>query len=110
MSLSESTPTLSLSDIMHHMTPSPVPPADRNLEPGPSDTTKERAGSPEPLTENDVQSIKHRLQEMGVWSSRRHAAPDRSLDPTANISNLSSREKELVEMVESNLGATLVFF
>ncbi|KAF5321070.1 hypothetical protein D9619_000134 [Psilocybe cf. subviscida] len=83
MTSAEKSPLLHLSDIMHHMSPSPVP-AEQERERSGSATP--RGASPEPVSETEALGIRRRLQEMGLW---RPAATD----------NLSSREKELVDMI-----------
>ena len=107
MNSNENPPQLTLSDIMHHMSPSPVPAED--LRPEDSEmggqflngSQREREGSPKPLTEADVVAMRRRLHELGFFLDR-----DRN---ELNIGDMvrhsddftvtTSREKELVNMV-----------
>lgn len=86
MNSAEKSPLLHLSDIMHTMSPSPEQEEDNDHDERGSITP--RGPSPEPVTESEALEIRRRLQEMGLW---------RPLPPALN--NLSSREKELVDMV-----------
>lgn len=108
MNSNEIPPLLDLSDIMHHMSPSPVPPE----EPGTTMVTttvpqiniaRERGGSPERPSETDVLGFRRRLEEMGLWASRR---PDGSQADANPDSITSSRESELLKMV--GMGTCLV--
>ncbi|KAF8967486.1 hypothetical protein BDZ97DRAFT_2073535 [Flammula alnicola] len=99
MSLADNLPTLALSDIMHHMSPSPVPLEEHNPETEQIGSLRERAASPEPLSEADVLGIRRRLEEMGLLVARRQIGTERNASSTSQLSNLSSREKELVDMV-----------
>ena len=103
-------PQLTLSDIMHHMSPSPVPPEDLLLRPEDSELggsflngsqREEREGSPKPLTEADVVGMRRRLQELGFLLDR-----DRNELNIGDMSRHSDdfsvttlRETELVNMV-----------
>ncbi|KIM38737.1 hypothetical protein M413DRAFT_241268 [Hebeloma cylindrosporum] len=95
-------PLLDLSDIMHHMSPSPVP-AENSGATTPTPTTVqqnsiaiERAVSPERASETDVLGFRRRLEEMGLWGWRR---PDGSQADANPDSSTSSRERELLKMV-----------
>ena len=72
----ENPPQLALSDIMHHMSPSPVPAEDpglEDLEMGGQilkGSQREGEGSPEPLSEGDVMAMRRRLQELGFSLNR----------------------------------------
>jgi hypothetical protein len=76
MSSNENPPQLTLSDIMHHMSPSPVPAED--LRPEDSEmggqildgSQREREGSPKPPTEADVVAMRRRLHELGFLLDR----------------------------------------
>ncbi|KAK1225335.1 hypothetical protein PQX77_011753 [Marasmius sp. AFHP31] len=89
LSQESSTSSLALSDIIHTNTLSPGPPT--ALRPRASEATRnvqsspERSGSPEPLREEELDSYRTRIREMGLLSG----ASDM----------VSSREKELSEMV-----------
>lgn len=87
MSPAEQTPLLHLSDIMHHLSPSPIS-VEHEWERSGSATP--RGPSPEPVSETEALGIRRRLEEMGIWKSARD--------------NLSSREKELVDMVRFHHG------
>jgi hypothetical protein len=76
--MSQDTPSLALSDIMHTMSPSPAP-QDPVVQLRPKSTT------PEPVQEDDVQRIRSRVAEMGLTGG--------------DQDNASAREKELVDMV-----------
>lgn len=107
MNSNENPPQLTLSDIMHHMSPSPVPAED--LRPEDSElggqflngSLREREGSPKPLTEADVVAMRRRVHELGFLLDR-----DRN---ELNIGNMTQhsddftvstlKEKELVNMV-----------
>jgi hypothetical protein len=103
MNSNEIPPLLDLSDIMHHMSPSPVPPED----PGTTTSTtvvpqiniaRERGVSPERPSETDVLGFRRRLEEMGLWASRRPDGSQSQAD--ANPDGItSSRESELLKMV-----------
>ncbi|KAJ8087245.1 hypothetical protein PM082_006075 [Marasmius tenuissimus] len=89
LSQESSTSSLALSDIIHTSTLSPGPPT--ALKPRASEATRsvqsssERSGSPEPLQEEELNSYRNRIREMGLLSG----ASDM----------VSPREKELSEMV-----------
>ena len=104
MSLTDVPPSLELSDIMHHMSPSPVPPEDpgsttaaTTIQQG--DIAEERAASPTGPSETDVLGFRRRLEEMGLWSSKRHNGLQENAMSDSNFSSTSSRERELLEMV-----------
>ena len=78
-------PPLALSDIMRSFTPSPghegeVDEDQDHVRPG-----KSRSISPEPLEQSEIDSMKSRLLELGIGTSR---------EPS-----FSTRERELVDMV-----------
>jgi hypothetical protein len=104
MSSTDIPPSLELSDIMHHMSPSPVPPED----PGsitPTTTiqqsiiAEERAESPDMPSETDVLGFRRRLEEMGFWTSKRHNGLQENAISDGKVSNTNSRERELLDMV-----------
>jgi hypothetical protein len=78
--LDASEPSLTLSDIIHTVSPSPSPQLD---------TGHQRAdtASPEPLTEAEITQMRRRVTEMGFSSTDKGKL------------NTNSREKELVDMV-----------
>ena len=79
-------PPLALSDIMHPFTPSPGHEGDVDEDQdGAQPQETSRTVSPEPLEQSEIDSIKSRLLQLGIGTSR---------EPT-----LSSRERELVDMV-----------
>jgi hypothetical protein len=107
MSSNENPPQLTLSDIMHHMSPSPVPAEDLRHEDSEmggqflNGSQREREGSPKPLTEADVVGMRRRLNELGFFLDR-----DRNELNIGDMSRHSDdfsvttlREKELVNMV-----------
>ena len=106
MCWNEATPSLALSDIMHQMSPSPVP-IDEQQTPTASTSHErrpriERELSPEPVTETDVLNIRMRLQEMGFEVALPTSGPGvaGSLSKSQSaMNNASSREKELLDMV-----------
>ncbi|KAJ3491550.1 hypothetical protein NLJ89_g11329 [Agrocybe chaxingu] len=105
MSSNDNPPTLDLSDIMHHMSPSPVP---FDEQPLPSTNSNEqtpkhnRDASPEPISRADVQTIRRRLEEMGLIATRQRTAAEAAESSSRRLissGNASSREKELVDMI-----------
>ena len=81
-------PPLALSDIMRSFTPSPG--HEGELEEGQDHThpEKSRTVSPEPLEQSEIDSMKSRLSELGIGTSREPA--------------LSARERELAGMVPNS--------
>ena len=107
MSSNENPPQLTLSDIMHHMSPSPVPADD--LRPEDSEmggqflngSQREREGSPKPLAKADVVGMRRRLHELGFLLDRDQNELNIG-DMTRHSDDFSVttlREKELVNMV-----------
>lgn len=107
MNSNENPPQLTLSDIMHHMSPSPVPAED--LRPEDSEmggqflngNQREREGSPKPLTEADAVAMRRRLHELGYLLDRDRIESNIE-DMTRHSDDFSIttlREKELVHMV-----------
>jgi len=78
-------PPLALSDIMHPFTPSPGHEGEVDEEQDHTLPEASRTASPEPLEQSEIDSIKSRLLQLGIGSSR---------EPT-----LSTRERELTDMV-----------
>ena len=78
-------PPLALSDIMHPFTPSPGHEGEVDEDQDHALPEASRTVSPEPLEQSEIDSIKSRLLQLGIGSSR---------DPT-----LSTRERELTDMV-----------
>ena len=107
MSSNENPPQLTLSDIMHHMSPSPVPADD--LRPEYSElggqflngSQREREESPKPLAEADVVAMRRRLHELGFLLDRdRNELIIEDMNRhTDDFSVMTLREKELVNMV-----------
>ena len=107
MSSNENPPQLTLSDIMHHMSPSPVPAEDLRHEDSEmggqflNGSQREREGSPKPLTEADVVGMRRRLQELGFLLDRDRN--ELNIEDMARHSDdftvTTLREKELVNMV-----------
>ena len=107
MSSNENPPQLTLSDIMHHMSPSPVPAED--LRPEDSEmggqflngSQREREGSPKPLTEADVVGMRRRLHEFGFLLDRdRNELNIEDMTRHSDDFTITSvREKERVNMV-----------
>src|SRR5271155_3140088 len=106
MSSNENPPQLALSDIMHHMSPSPVlvedsrPAADSEMG-GPYSnwSRRERGGSPEPLTEADVVAMRRRLHALGFSLDRDFNELSTVEDLTRHsddFGNATLRERELV--------------
>jgi hypothetical protein len=104
---------LALSDIMHPMSPSPVPLEEQQTTPTsvldvlqttPTSVldvlqaTGLREWSPEPLTESEFSNIRNRLHQMGLITT--YGSDDEQLPlRRVNIaSNLSLRETELTDM------------
>lgn len=109
MSSNENPLQLTLSDIMHHMSPSPVsteesrPVEDSDMG-GPylDGSRREREGSPEQLTETDVVGMRRRLHALGfsLERDRNELGIDGEVTrPSNDFGNTTSREKELVNMV-----------
>lgn len=109
MSSNENPPQLALSDIMHHMSPSPVPAEDSTTAeypemggPYPNGIRREREGSPEPLTEADVVAIRRRLHELGISLGRDRNELNIGEDlnrHSDDFGDANLRERELVNMV-----------
>ena len=78
-------PPLALSDIMRSFTPSPGREGGVDEDKDCAHNEKSRAVSPEPLEQPEIDSIKSRLLELGIGTSREPA--------------LSTRERELADMV-----------
>jgi len=78
-------PPLALSDIMHPFTPSPGREGEVDEDQDCANPETPRTVSPEPLEQSEIDSIKSRLLQLGIGTS---------CEPT-----LSSRERELVDMV-----------
>jgi len=78
-------PPLALSDIMHPFTPSPGHEGDVDEDQDRTHPETSRTVSPEPLEQSEIDSIKSRLLQLGIGTSREHT--------------LSSRERELADMV-----------
>lgn len=103
ISSTDNPPVLSLSDIMHPMSPSPAPLEEQHTTPEPVLDKSQAAGlrewSLEPSTESEYSDIQNRLHEMGLITT--YGANDEQLSlGRVNIdSNLSSRERELTDMV-----------
>jgi hypothetical protein len=108
MCSNENPPQLTLSDIMHHMSPSPAPAED----PRPEDSEMggqtlnrsqgEREASPEPLTETDVLAMRRRLHTLGFSLDRDPNELSIGEDLTRHsddFGDMTLREKELVNMV-----------
>ncbi|EGN94948.1 hypothetical protein SERLA73DRAFT_113661 [Serpula lacrymans var. lacrymans S7.3] len=74
-------PSLALSDIVHIMSPSPVPQASLDD----SHLLRQKSSTPEPLQESEVQKMRTRIVDMGFSG----------IDQV----NASSREKELLDMI-----------
>ena len=107
MSSNENPPQLMLSDIMHHMSPSPIPAEDLRAEDSElgghflNGSQREREESLKPLTEADAVAMRRRLHELGFLLDR-----DRN---ELNIEDMTRhsddftvttlKEKELVDMV-----------
>jgi hypothetical protein len=75
-------PSLTLSDIIHTISPSPSPQDDTGFQ-------RAETASPERLTEADISQIRRRVTDMGISSSSNGKV------------NASLREKELVQMVHA---------
>jgi hypothetical protein len=102
-------PLLDLSDIMHHMSPSPVPPEDLGATTATTtvpqiNIARERDVSPERPSETDVLGFRRRLEEMGLWASRR---PDGSQADANPDGITSSKESELLNMVSMGTSSVL---
>ncbi|CAA7259434.1 unnamed protein product [Cyclocybe aegerita] len=106
MSSNDNPPTLDLSDIMHHMSPSPVPFEEPPLPPATNSDEQtpknNRDASPEPISESNIQTIRRRLEEMGLVATRQRIAAEAGESSSSRLissGNTSSREKELVDMI-----------
>ena len=100
MSSNENLPSLSLSDIMHPMSPSPAPVEDQL--PAPLDAHHPRYdpdAQQEPLTDSEVLIIRNRLQELGLVISYRSENEDLPIPRLGIANHLNLREKELIDMV-----------
>ena len=95
-------PVLALSDIMHPMSPSPVPLEEQQTTSASVldalQATGLREWSPEPLTESEISNIRNRLHQMGLITT--YSSDDEQLPlRRVNIaSDLSLRERELTDM------------
>ena len=78
-------PPLALSDIMRSFTPSPGHEGEVDEDNDPAHAKKSRTVSPEPLEQSEIDSMKSRLLELGITTSREQT--------------LSTRERELADMV-----------
>jgi hypothetical protein len=78
--LDASEPSLTLSDIIHTVSPTPSPQLD-------GEARRPHTPSPEPLTEAEIVQMRRRVTEMGFSSTSK------------GLSNANPREKELVDMV-----------
>lgn len=83
------TPSLSLSDIMHPMSPSPTPQlcSLSNVASEEILSDEQRASTPEPLHEGDISEMRRKIAAMGLLNE----------NPSA-----TQNEKELVNMVSSH--------
>ena len=107
MSSNENPLQLTLSDIMHHMSPSPVPAEDsrpaEDAEMGASylnGSQREREGSPEPLTDTDIVAMRRRLHALGFSLDRDEASVGGVIIRHSDgFGNTTLREKELLNMV-----------
>ena len=104
----ENPPQLTLSDIMHHMSPSPVPAEDlrpEDLQMGGqflNGSQGGREGSPEQLTEADVVAMRRRLNALGfsLHRDRNESTIGGGLTRHSDdFGDTTLREKELVNMV-----------
>ena len=112
MNSNENPPQLALSDIMHHMSPSPVPAEDSTTaedsdmrDPYQNESRRGRGGSPEPLTAADVVAIRRRLHAVGFSLDRDQNELNLGEDLTRHSDGFGSatlREGELVNMVCCN--------
>ena len=96
---------------MHHMSPSPVPPEDPGATTGTTivqqfNIARGRGFSPERPSETDVLEFRRRLEEMGLWASRRSDGSQADANPNPN-GNTSSRERELLNMVRMKTSSAL---
>ena len=107
-------PQLELSDIMHHMSPSPVPLEDPAATTATTTAVQQinitggRGVSPEGLSEADVLGFRRRLEEMGLWASRRPDGLQADANLERDISNTTDRERELLRMVSACLAVHMV--
>ncbi|KAF8165937.1 hypothetical protein B0H34DRAFT_691041, partial [Crassisporium funariophilum] len=108
MSSNENPPSLALSDIMHHMSPSPVPVEEQHFASGSAlrkeeqlSTGVEAEGSPEPPTQEDMLAMRRRVHSMGLFPDGNQDGPDGSAAfyRQTYVSDANSREKELVDMI-----------
>jgi len=98
MSSNENLPSLLLSDIMHPMSPSPVPVEDQL----PLDAHHPRYNpdaQQEPLTDSEVLVIRNRLQELGLVTSYGSENEDLLIPRLGVANHLNLRERELIDMV-----------
>ncbi|PPQ92773.1 hypothetical protein CVT25_003882 [Psilocybe cyanescens] len=99
MSSTENPPSLALSDIMHHMSPSPVPPDEHVTNVydfGSGEGSNNANSSTESYNQVDVAGVRRRLNELGYPVARHRNGGDNDMQ-----SGISSREKELLDMVLS---------
>jgi hypothetical protein len=98
MSSNENLLSLSLSDIMHLMSPSPVPVEDQL----PSDDHQPRYepdAQQEALTDSEILIIRNRLQELGLVMPYGSENEELAIPRLDVASHLNLREKELTHMV-----------
>ena len=81
-------PPLALSDIMHPFTPSPGREGEADEDQDRAHPETPRTVSPEPLEQSEIDSMKSRLSELGIGTSREPA--------------LSASERELADMVPNS--------
>ncbi len=107
MGSTDNPPVLALSDIMHPMSPSPVPLEEQQTTSesvlDALQATSLRDWSPEPLTESEFSNIRNRLHQMGLITT--YGSDDEPLPlRRVNIaSDLISRERELTDMASFHL-------
>ncbi|KDR84420.1 hypothetical protein GALMADRAFT_712251 [Galerina marginata CBS 339.88] len=104
MSSTDNPPSLALSDIMHHMSPSPAPFEEQGSMGNITEAASIGGGplgrdaSPEIYNAVDVTPMRQRLEELGFLVARPRNGEQGLVDLTSN-NNTSSREKELLDMV-----------
>jgi len=64
--------------------------------------------SPEGLSEADVLGFRRRLEEMGLWASRRPDGLQADANLEQDISSTTDRERELLRMVSACLAVHMV--
>ena len=102
MNSNENQFSLSLSDIMHPMSPSPAPGEDLLPTPiGEHQPRYDPDALAEPLSNSDAIVIRNRLQELGLVMYYQGENEESAVPRLAVANHLTVRERELTDMVSS---------